>query len=73
VIGPSDFDAARENRSRAVTRETFCRPYGPHLHRGLLAVADSGDNCVMIWDCGPTLDVGPVDAPPTSAGGHLGG
>jgi len=73
VIGQSDFDAAGENRWRAVTRETFCWPYGPHLHRGRLAVADSSNNRVMIWDCGPTPDVGPVDALPTSAGGNLGG
>jgi hypothetical protein len=73
VIGPSDIDAADENRWRAVTRETFCWPYTLHLHRGRLAVADSSNNCVMIWDCGPTPDVGLMDALPAEAGGNLGG
>ncbi len=49
VIGQPDFDKSGENGWKAVTAETLCWPYGLHLHRGLLAVADSGNNRVMIW------------------------
>lgn len=49
VIGQPDFQANGENRWQTVTRETLCWPYGLHLHRERLAVADSGNNRVMIW------------------------
>lgn len=52
VIGQSDFDGAGENRWKAVAPETLCWPYGLHLHRGRLAIADSGNNRVMIWALG---------------------
>lgn len=51
VIGQPDFAANGENRWKAVTHDTLCWPYGIHLHRSTLAVADSGNNRVMIWDC----------------------
>jgi hypothetical protein len=51
VIGQADFLSFGENRWTAVTHETLCWPYGIHLHDGKLAVADSGNNRVMIWDC----------------------
>lgn len=49
VIGQTGFDAHGENRWTAVTPETLCWPYGIWLHNGLLAVADSGNNRVMMW------------------------
>jgi hypothetical protein len=49
VIGQPDFEANGENRWQAVARDTLCWPYGLHLHHGLLAIADSGNNRVMIW------------------------
>ncbi len=52
VLGQFDFDGNGENRWDAVTEDTLCWPYGIHLHRGKLAIADSGNNRVMIWDCG---------------------
>ena len=58
VLGQDDFDASGENRWRAVTPDSLCWPYGLHLHaaagRMLLAVADSGNNRVMLWErpCG---------------------
>lgn len=58
VLGQDDFDAAGENRWRAVTPDSLCWPYGLHLHaaagRMLLAVADSGNNRVLVWEraCG---------------------
>ncbi len=57
VLGQTDFDASGENRWQAVTPDSLCWPYGIHLHRAgdhvLLAVADSGNNRVMIWQRGP--------------------
>ncbi len=53
VIGQPDFQANGENRWQTITRETLCWPYGLHLHRGRLAVADSGNNRVMIWTISP--------------------
>lgn len=49
VIGQPDFDKSGENGWKAVTAETLCWPYGLHVHKGLLAIADSGNNRVMIW------------------------
>lgn len=49
-IGQKDFDANGENRWDAVQHDTLCWPYGIHLHQGTLAVADSGNNRVMLWD-----------------------
>jgi hypothetical protein len=52
VIGQPDFNGNGENRWRAVEHDTLCWPYGLHLHRGHLAIADSGNNRVMIWAIG---------------------
>ncbi len=52
VLGQPDFDANGENRWDAVDRDTFCWPYGLCLWRDRLAVADSGNNRVMIWRLG---------------------
>ena len=49
VISQPDFASNGENRWGKVDRDTLCWPYGIHLHRGQLAVADSGNNRVMIW------------------------
>lgn len=49
VLGQPDFDATGENGWKAVTHQTLCWPYGIWMHRGKLAVADSGNNRVMLW------------------------
>jgi hypothetical protein len=49
VLGQTDFDGNGENRWKAVAPDTLCWPYGIHAHAGHLAVADSGNNRVMIW------------------------
>jgi hypothetical protein len=48
VIGQPNFGATGENGWKAVTHETLCWPYGIWMHNGRLAVADSGNNRVMI-------------------------
>lgn len=52
VIGQPDFSSNGENGWRLVTHETLCWPYGIHLHGDKLAIADSGNNRVMIWKLG---------------------
>ncbi len=50
LLGQPDFGSNGENHWKAVTAETLCWPYGICLHGSTLAVADSGNNRVMIWD-----------------------
>ena len=49
VLAQPDFGSNGENRWTSVQPDTLCWPYGISLHGGLLAVADSGNNRVMIW------------------------
>lgn len=49
VIGQENFDAAGENRWKAVTDDSLCWPYGLWMHGDRLAIADSGNNRVMLW------------------------
>jgi hypothetical protein len=49
VIGQTDFASFGENGWKAITPATLCWPYGVHLHRRRLAIADSGNNRVMLW------------------------
>lgn len=49
VIGQPNFDANGENHWTAITSETLCWPYGICWHRDKLAIADSGNNRIMIW------------------------
>lgn len=49
VLGQPDFDVHGENRWDAVTDDSLCWPYGLCLADDLLAVADSGNNRVMLW------------------------
>lgn len=50
VLGQFDFAAVGENRWDLVGADTLCWPYGLALHGNRLAVADSGNNRVMIWE-----------------------
>jgi hypothetical protein len=49
VLGQDSFDTNGENRWKAVTHDSLCWPYGVCRHGNRLAVADSGNNRVMIW------------------------
>ncbi len=55
VAGQLDFASNGENRWQSVAADTLCWPYGLCLYQGTLAVADSGNNRVMLWDCSPLL------------------
>jgi hypothetical protein len=50
VLRQPHFDVHGENQWKAVTHETLCWPYGIWMHKGRLAVADSGNNRVTIWN-----------------------
>lgn len=56
VIGQVDFQQNGENQWDRVTGWTLCWPYGISFRNGLLAVADSGNNRVMIWDCEAVIE-----------------
>jgi len=49
VIGQPDFAGNGENQWKSLTDHTLCWPYGLHLSGDLLAIADSGNNRVMLW------------------------
>lgn len=51
VVGQVDFASNGENRWQSVSKHTLCWPYGISFHQGMLAIADSGNNRVMLWDC----------------------
>jgi hypothetical protein len=54
VIGQDDFAGGGENRWKAVMADTLCWPYGIDSNQHALAIADSGNNRVMIWEfCAP--------------------
>jgi hypothetical protein len=58
VLGQHGFDPAGENRWSAVTPDSLCWPYGLSAARDprfgeLLAVADSGNNRVVLWQREP--------------------
>jgi len=50
VLGQPSFSANGENRWSSVEPDTLCWPYGLAAHDGLLAIADSGNNRVAIWE-----------------------
>jgi len=49
VLAQPDFGSNGENRWTSVQHDTLCWPYGLSLRGDLLAVADSGNNRVMLW------------------------
>jgi len=49
VLAQPTFADNGENRWTGVQHDTLCWPYGLSLHGDRLAVADSGNNRVMIW------------------------
>ncbi len=49
VLAQPDFASNGENRWTSVQSDTLCWPYGISLRGDRFAVADSGNNRVMIW------------------------
>ncbi len=52
VLAQPDMDANGENRWESVQDDSLCWPYGLSLAGDLLAIADSGNNRVMLWQVG---------------------
>lgn len=50
LAGQPDFASKGDNRWGLAGRDTLCWPYGIAAADGLLAIADSGNNRVMLWD-----------------------
>ena len=50
VLAQPDMDANGENRWDAVADDSLCWPYGLCLAGNRLAIADSGNNRVMVWE-----------------------
>ena len=49
LLAQPDFGSNGENRWTSVQHDTLCWPYGLSLRGDTLAVADSGNNRVMLW------------------------
>ncbi len=49
VLAQPDFASNGENRWTSVQHDTLCWPYGLSLRGDRLAIADSGNNRVMLW------------------------
>ncbi len=49
VLGQPTFASNGENRWAGVTSDTLCWPYGLSVHGDRLAVADSGNNRIVVW------------------------
>ena len=65
VLGQPGFDSTGENHWKAITHETLCWPYAISLHANRLAVADSGNNRIMLME-EPVPTPQPPDPRPTS-------
>lgn len=50
LAGQSNFAAKGDNRWQAPTRDSLCWPYAVNAARGSLAVVDSGNNRVALWE-----------------------
>lgn len=49
LAGQFDFGAKGDNRWQPPQRDSFCWPYAVHVHSGMAAIADSGNNRVSLW------------------------
>jgi hypothetical protein len=52
VLGQDNFDSAGENRWLSITNDSLCWPYGLMLDGNTLAIADSGNNRVLLHTLG---------------------
>lgn len=53
LSGQADFASKGDNRWGMAARDSLCWPYGLAARGGVLAVADSGNNRVLLWDAAP--------------------
>ncbi len=62
VLGQRDFLTRDENAGGPVSAMSMRWPHGACAWRGGLAIADAGDNRVMLWTAFPARDGAPCDA-----------
>ena len=55
VVGQSDWASSGENRWDRVCADSLCWPYGVARSGDLMAIADSGNNRVTLWQRQATL------------------
>ena len=72
VVGQIDFVGSGENHWRSVNENTLCWPYGMSFHQGALAIADSGNNRVMLWDCRNIIESANTDQESHDVSGRTG-
>ncbi len=53
LAGQPDFASKGDNAWGPASRVTLCWPYGLSLRGGTLAIADSGNNRVLLWELAP--------------------
>ena len=53
LTGQADFAAKGDNAWGLAGRDTLCWPYGLSISGRSVAVADSGNNRVLLWDLAP--------------------
>ena len=53
LTGQPDFAAKGDNRWNVAERDSLCWPYGLSVLGKTIAIADSGNNRVLIWDIKP--------------------
>lgn len=53
LAGQPDFGAKGDNRWSSAARDSLCWPYGVAASGGALAIADAGNNRVLLWDVAP--------------------
>jgi hypothetical protein len=50
LCGQEAFSDKGDNRWGPARRDSLCWPYGVHAHGPTIAIADSGNNRVLLWD-----------------------
>jgi hypothetical protein len=50
LAGQRNFEAKGDNRWSPAARDSLWRPYGVSAPASALAIADSGNNCVLLCD-----------------------
>jgi hypothetical protein len=58
LCAQSDFGAKGDNRWQPTQRDSLCWPYGVAVSGDLVAIADSGNNRVLLWRLAEALQVG---------------
>lgn len=53
LAGQNGFCAKGDNRWKAATRDSLCWPFAVAVHDDLVAVADTGNNRVLLWEAVP--------------------